>query len=328
MKKRTAASPSIDLETTATQHTNQSTRNRFTLRQLEAFVEIARLGSASAAASSLSRTQSAISMAMQELESALDCALFERHGRRLVRTKAADTLLPKAIEMVARASEIADLVNGDSQPQAQLTLGASRTVGPFVMPNLLSLCCDQIPGLQVHLTVVNSEELIRRIHGFELDCAFIEGDVLDPTLEKTAWLDDELCVIARCGHPIFKSRKSLEQRLADSAWVLREPGSGSRESFLRAIVPMIPQPTVALELDDPEAQKRCIRNSNWLSCISRRAIQDELDNGELCEVPGLSTDLKKALSRRFWIVTHRERFQTDALRQVLEIAMQMKRPIN
>lgn len=327
MKKRSGSSPQTDQSTKSTQLTNQSTRHRFTLRQLEAFVEVARQGSASAAASSLSRTQSAISMAMQELESALGCGLFERHGRRLVRTSVADWLLPKAIEIVDRASEIADLVSGDARPLAPLTLGASRTVGPFVMPDLLSLCSEQINGLQVHLTVVNSEELIRRIHGYELDCAFIEGDVLDPTLEKTAWLDDELCVVARCGHPIFKSRKSLEQRLAGSAWVLREPGSGSRELFLRAIVPMIPQPSVALELDDPEAQKRCIRNTNWLSCISRRAIQDELDNGELREVPGLSAGLKKALSRRFWIVTHRERFQTDALRQVLEIAMQMKQPV-
>ncbi len=325
MKKRVSRAHRADQSSTAVADKDLSTRHRFTLRQLEAFVEVARLGSASAAASSLSRTQSAISMAMQELESALGCELFERHGRRLVRTKVAESLLPRAIEMVDRASEIAELVSAGAYPQTQLTLGASRTVGPFVMPDLLRRCSQEIPGLQVNLTVVNSEELIRRIHRFELDCAFIEGDVLDPTLEKKAWLDDELCVIARSGHPVFKSRKALEQRLADSAWVLREPGSGSRELFLRAIVPLIPQPTVALELDDPEAQKRCIRNSDWLSCISRRAIQDELDNGELCEVPGLSAGLKKALSRRFWIVTHRERFQTDALRQVLVIAMQMKR---
>ncbi|MGC1440123.1 MAG: LysR substrate-binding domain-containing protein [Burkholderiaceae bacterium] len=298
-------------------------RRRFTLRQLEAFVEVARLGSASAAASRLSRTQSAISMALQELESALGCALFERRGRRLVATEAADDLLPKAIEMVDRAQEISEAVASGPQTRARLALGASRTVGPFAMPALISQCHEQVAGLHINLTIANSEDLVRRIHGFELDCAFVEGDVIDPALEKTAWLDDQLCLIARKSHPIFKSRKSLDSRLATSAWVLREQGSGSREIFLRAIASIMPQPVVALELNDPETQKRCVRNSDWLTCISRRAIQDELRSGELREISGLPASLRKALTRRFWIVTHPGRFETSALQSVLSIAKSM-----
>lgn len=304
--------------------TPEATRNRFTLRQLEAFVEVARLGTASAAATRLMRTQSAISMSLQELESALGCTLFERRGRQLVQTDAANELLPRAMELVDRARELGDAASGNQQTHHRLAVGASRTVGPFAMPALISRCGEQLSGLHIQLTVANTEALQRRVRRFELDCAFVEGDVSDPGLHKQAWLPDELCLVARNGHPVLRSRKPLRERLSNCEWVLRESGSASREVFLRAIAPLIAQPRVALELNDPETQKRCVRDSNWLTCISRQAVQEELRSGALREVRGLTNTMSKALTRRFWIVTHPDRFQTDALKTLLDLARQMQ----
>ncbi len=297
--------------------------NRFTLRQLEAFTVVAQQGTVSSAATSLSRTQSAISMSLQELEASLGCDLFERHGRRLHQTDAARGLLPKAIEMVDRAREISEFVTSEELAQGKVALGASRTVGPIVMPELIARCQQGSFTPRIHLTVANSEQLVSQIHGFTLDCAFVEGHVDDPQLRKQAWLDDQLCLFARADHPVFSSRAKLEKRLSESEWVLREPGSGSREIFLRAIAAIVAAPTIALELNDPETQKRCVSNSDWLSCISRRAIRDELRHGSLREITGVPRALKDALTRRFWIVTHPERFETQALATVLKAARSM-----
>ena len=309
-----------------TSHQADAGRQRFTLRQLEAFVEVARQGSASAAARRLSLTQSAVSMSLQELESALDCSLFNRRGRRLVQTDAAAALLPRAMEMVDRARELTDAVASGRRANARLAVGASRTVGPFAMPALISDCCAQISGLRIQLTVANTVDLQDQVRGFELDCAFVEGDISDPSLHKQAWLADELCLVARRNHPALRSRKSLRDRLSECGWVLREPGSASREVFLRAIAPLIAHPRVTLERNAPAPQKRCIRASDWLTCISRQAVEDELRSGDLQEVPGLPASMTKALTRRFWIVTHPERFQTDALRMLLTLARQMQIP--
>lgn len=297
--------------------------NRFTLRQLEAFTAVAQRGTVSSAAVSLSRTQSAISMSLQELESSLGCELFERLGRRLHQTDAARALLPKAVEIVDRAREIGEFVTSEALAHGKIALGASRTVGPIVMPELIARCQRGNFTPTIHLTVANSEQLVSQIHGFTLDCAFVEGHVDDPQLRKQAWLDDQLCLFARADHPIFSSRARLERRLSESQWVLREPGSGSREIFLRAIAPIVANPVIALELNDPETQKRCVSNSDWLSCISRRAIRDELKHGSLREITGVPRALKNALTRRFWIVTHPERFETQALAKVLEAANSM-----
>ncbi len=294
--------------------------HRFSLRQLETFAEIATLGSISAAAERLLRTQSAVSMSLAELESALGVTLFERRGRRLIRTEAAERLLPRAIEMVDRAREIHRLVDPAQERPAQLAVGASRTIGPYVMPGLIHACTEKLPELRTTITVANSEDLLGQILGFALDIAFIEGDVLDPTLHRQAWLADQLCLYARHDHPIFESPGRITRRLTAWPWVLRERGSGTREIFLRAAARYLDSaPRIVLEVNDAETQKRLLQTSDWLACMSRRVLSaNPMDEGlREIQVPRVFGD---ALTRRFWIVRHPERFHTQAMATILETA--------
>ena len=300
---------------------------RFTLRQLEAFNAIALTGSVSAAARQLARTQSALSMTLRDLEQTLDARLFERHGRRLVATEAALTLLPRALEMVERAREIEPLVHRSRETPARLALGASRTVGPYALPGLVMRARERLPGLSITLHVANTEVLMREVAELRLDCAFVEGDAPDPAVDRIEWLKDELCLIARAGHPLFDLPSLGDAALQDQEWVLREPGSGTREVFLRAIGRLIGRPRIAAETDDPETAKRLVRSSDWLSCISRRAIADELARGSLREIP-VAGAVRAALVRRFWIVTHPARYRSAAVDTLLELARDDARTAN
>lgn len=298
-------------------------RQRFTLRQLESFAEIALRGSISAAAVRLSRTQSAVSMTLAELESSLGVALFERRGRRLVRTEVAERLLPRAIEIVERARDIHRLVDPDQAPSTRIALGASRTIGPSLMPDLIRACRERISGLQATITIANSEDLLKQITDFALDYAFVEGDVLDPQLVKQAWLRDELCLFAREDHPLFAQRGKSLRHLSQWEWVVREPGSGTREIFLRAIGQVLSeQPRVALQVNDAETQKRIVRDSDWLGCMSRRILSPEAGQNGLREIKAPKR-LREALTRRFWIVRHPERLYTATMATVNEAALSL-----
>lgn len=291
---------------------------RFTLRQLEAFATVARLGGVSQAAAHLSRTQSAVSMAIQDLEAALDTRLFSRRGRRLVATEAADRLLPRALELIDRARDIALLVAADPRSQAPVAVGASRTVGPATMPALVRACRDRAPTLRLSLTVGNSEDLLARVRAFDLDCAFVEGDVTDSALVCEPWLDDRLCLVARHGHPLFSKGSAVARRLSGQRWVMRERGSGTREIFLRAIEPLIGPPEIAVEVNEPEIQKQLVRESELITCMSARAFDARADG--LREITGLGAGLRHALQRRFWIVRHPDRYRREAVEQVIEAA--------
>ncbi|MGD9943012.1 MAG: LysR substrate-binding domain-containing protein [Burkholderiaceae bacterium] len=291
-------------------------RSRATLRQLEAFCAVAFAGSVSAAARRLSRTQSAVSLALQELETALGAKLFERAGRGLRQTEAARRLLPKAMELIDRAAELPALArDADDSPQ-HLAIGASRTIGPFVIPDLLAGFVEQ-QRISIELVIENTEALAARLRDLNLDVAFIEGDVLEPGLSLQPWLKDEICLFARVGHP-------APTALAQGRWALRERGSGTRETFLRAMRPLLGPPVIALEVNDAQALKRLVSNSDWFGCLSRRAVADEFADGSLIDVTPRSPSLRRALTRSFWIATHPQRYQSAATRALIAHATERR----
>lgn len=282
-------------------------RARMTLRQLEAFCAVALAGSVSAGAQRLARTQSAVSLALQELESALGARLFERAGRGSRQTDAARRLLPKAIEIVERAIELPTIAIDEAAPARRLAVGATRTIGPFLMPGLLADFARRHPNLMANvsmdLAIENTETLVARIHDLTLDLAFIEGEVLEPGLSVQAWLDDEVCLFARADHPAPRA-------LAAGRWVLRERGSGTRETFLRAMQPLIGTPAIAIEVSDPLALKQLVAAGDWFGCLSRMAIADELRDGALRDITPRSPALRRALTRSFWLVSHPQRYRS------------------
>jgi DNA-binding transcriptional LysR family regulator len=304
-------------------------RSRVSLRQLEAFCAVALAGSVSAAALRLSRTQSAVSTTLAEFESSLGTRLFERVGRRLQPTEASRRLLPKVLEIVERAAELPAIAADERTAAERLAIGASRTIGPFVMPELLAGFLRGRPGASVELVVANTQSLIAGVRGFELDLALVEGNVLESDLSVERWVDDELCLFARAGHPLLPPRRARTGRarprlpprpvrlpaatLAAAAWALREPGSGTRETFLRAVAPVIGSPRVGLQISDPLTLKRFVSVGDWFGCLGRRAIADELATGELVELRAPAPGVRRDLTRQFWIVRHPQRYRSATL---------------
>ena len=285
-------------------------RTRATLRQLEAFCAVTLAGTVSAGALRLSRTQSAVSLALQELESALGARLFERAGRGLRQTDAARRLLPRAIELVERAAELPAIAGDVTAPARHLAIGASRTIGPFLMPELLADFGHRHPGLventSIELVIENTETLVARIRDLTLDLAFIEGEVLEPGLSVQPWMNDAICLFARAGHPAPRA-------LAAGRWALRERGSGTRETFLRAMQPLIGAPEIAIEVSDPLALKRLVATSDWFGCLSRMAVAGELRDGLLLDVTPRAAGLRRALTRSFWLVSHPRRYRSTVV---------------
>src|SRR5690349_12650939 len=123
-----------------------------TLRQLEVFVATAQKGSVTQAAAAIGMTQSAASMALGDFERQLGTRLFDRVGKRLVLNEDGRVLYPKAVEMVERAQEMEQLFHGDRRT-ANLHLGASSTIGNYLLPRLIGQLQAQRPGSQIRLDV-------------------------------------------------------------------------------------------------------------------------------------------------------------------------------
>ena len=280
--------------------TDHLQRLRLTLRQLEVFAALARTGSTRAAADRVARSQSAASTALAALETALGAPLFDRAGRRLVVNENGRALLPLTISLLEHAGELQSLFT--RAPPAPLRMAASFTIGEYLLPALIARWKQAKPQATARLVIGNTSEVIDAVVAFDVDVGFIEGRQRHPDVVVRRWLADELVIFAAPNHPLA-GRKASRAELTAASWVLREPGSGTREASDRWLLEKLRPLRIELELGSSEAVKRVVAAGVGIGCLSRNAVAEALAAGWLAEVQTRLPRAERALS----IVVHRER---------------------
>ncbi|MBY0443749.1 MAG: LysR family transcriptional regulator, partial [Burkholderiales bacterium] len=141
---------------------------KLTLQQLKSFAAIARYGNLGTAANELCLSKGAISQSLQELERQLATPLFDRVHPRLQLNAEGKLLQPVAEELLARVLDIETMFASDSEPVGQLRLGATQTIGNYLLPILLART-EQITTPRV--SIANTHILSHALAHFELDLA-------------------------------------------------------------------------------------------------------------------------------------------------------------
>lgn len=273
---------------------------KLTLRQLEVFLATARAGSTRAAADRMSRSQSAASTALAELESVLEVQLFDRVGRRLLLNENGRALLPHAAAIVEQSAHAQALFS--SVHAAPLRLAASFTIGEYLLPPLIAQWKRSHPQSQVWLNISNTSDVLAAVGAFDVDIGFIEGARTHPEFLVRRWMSDELTAVVAPTHPLAGRRATLKA-LAGVGWVLREQGSGTREVTDRWLGEQLGDVRIELELGSNEAVKRAVASGLGVGCLSRHAVADALRGGWLVELDTALPPMKRSLA----IVLHRTR---------------------
>ena len=209
-------------------------------------------------------------------------------------------LLPRAVSVLEEAAQTEALFRA---PHATpLRLASSYTVGEYLLPQLIAQWKAKHPGSHVLIQIVNTHDVVDAVASFSADVGFIEGSLTHPGLKVRHWRSDQMVIFAAKGHPVSR-RKLSPRQLAKASWVLREPGSGTREATDRWLLPHLPEMQVELELGSNEAVKRAVAAGIGLGCLSRLAVHEAIEQGWLVELPTALPEMKRALS----IVLHRNR---------------------
>lgn len=281
---------------------------KVTLRQIEVFAVIARLENVSRAALQLNMSQSAASTALLELERHFDCPLFDRVGKSLRLNGSGRGLLPQAEDMLARAREVEGYLSGGRL--APIAVGATLTIGNYLATMVVVEYLRLNPGCRVELSVCNTQQVVERLRRFELDIGLIEGEASDAELIFEPWLDDELVVFCAPSHPLAEASVASSATLAQQRWIVREPGSGTRALFDRAMRDAGVDADVCLQLEHTEAIKRAVESGLGVGCLSRLSLREAFRRGSLVEIK--TPEL--LLRRRFQFVRQRQRHLSTATR--------------
>lgn len=262
---------------------------RLTLRQMEIFFAIAHSGSTIAAARDLSLSQSATSAALLELERMLGAPLFDRVGKALRLNAEGRSLLPQARQLIRDARAIEQAWDGGAP--TSLRLAASTTIGNYVLPPLLAGYAKTLPEamreafFESRVQVSNTADVARAVAAGDVDAGFIEGPCPEPRLTMRPWIEDELVIVASARDALSRNANRVGVRaLRQARWLLREPGSGTREAVEHALMPHLGTLVPGMQFGSSEAIRSAVVAGLGVACLSRWVVQDLVSRRELVQL--------------------------------------------
>lgn len=288
-----------------------------TLEQLAIFIAVAEREHLTRAADAIHLTPSAVSSAIKNLEQHYGVELFHRVGRRIELTDTGRTFLGEARETLARArsaelvlSELGGLMRGT------LSVHASQTIASYWLPPRLMAFRVAYPGIALTLTLGNTRTVAHAVIGGEADLGFVEGELDEPALAGTPVDEDQLIILVAPSHPWADTDRVLPEMLAETNWIMREEGSGTRSVFEKALSSMNVAPgalPIAMVLPSNEAILSALAGGCCAAAISRLAARSHIDAGRLVAI-----DLPLG-SRTFLSLHHKERHRSRAALELARI---------
>ncbi|MDF1644007.1 MAG: LysR family transcriptional regulator [Pseudomonadales bacterium] len=291
---------------------------RYTLRQLQVFLAIAHQQNVSKAAVQLNLSQSAASSALKELEQQFDLQLFDRIGKRLQLNEQGRLIRPKAERLLAEAVELEQALS-EQADTSNLRVGATLTIGNYLAVNIMAEMMRQQPDAHINLEVANTSTISQKVLNYDLDIGLIEGELQNTDLEVTPWRDDELAVFCSPEHPLVKkvlaNRRITDKDLLAVNWILREAGSGTQQTFERAMHGILPNLKIVHELQHTEAIKRAVEANLGIGCLSEITLKEEFERGTLVRLPVPQRNFK----RSFYFIIHNQKFQSAGIHKWISL---------
>lgn len=291
------------------------------LDQLRVFLAVARHLHFSRAADELYVTQPAVSAAVAKLENQYGVRLFHRIGRRVEITDVGRFLAVEGARLLERVDLLErGLQDFNDLQRGVLSLGASLTVGNYWLPARIKAFWERHAGIELRCSLANAEQVLEGTAQGQFDLCFLSGwaDGGLPLLEAELLSAEEvgqeqLLVVVGRGHPWFGLPLLQPQHLSDSAWVMRERGSGA-QSLLDGVLAEVGVPVealnVSLVLNSSEMVKAIVLEGGAAAALPETMVRQEVELGLLWPMP-----IEGCTRHRqpIWMVKHRQRYGSRLL---------------
>lgn len=282
-----------------------------TFRQLRLFLALADTGSVSAAARAMHVTQPTASMQLREVSESVGLPLYEVIARKVYLTEAGRQLAHTARAIVDEWERFGQTVNAmQGLTHGRLRVAVVSTAKYFV-PRLLGGFCEQHPGIDISLEVLNRDGVVQRLRENRDDLYVMSMPPQDVDLDDQIFLANPLVMIAPADHPLASRQRLPLKALVGERLILRERGSGTRLATDRFLATQGFEPQSWLELGSNEAIKEAVAGNLGVAVISRHAIKAEDLGRDLCLLPISGLPIRSQ-----WHVVHPRAKQLSPIAQV------------
>lgn len=286
-----------------------------TIRHLKIFLAVCDGGcNTTRAAEALTMAQPAVSLALKELEQYYGVVLFDRVGRHLQITAAGKRLWEYASHIT---SLFDDMEKGmrDWDTFGILRVGASITIGSQFLPNYVKAFYARHPGTEIRAVIEPSDRLEAQILSSDLDLALMEGVSHSPSLESEEYMEDHLVVICPARGRFVQGQTLTQEEFRSQKLLLREPGSGTRETFQRVMEEAGLSVEPIWEAMSTTALVNAVINGLGITVLPHRMVLGPLSKGLVVSVRVEGLEFR----RKYYIVRHRAKYLTASARAFLDL---------
>ncbi len=274
------------------------------IHHLKIFVSVYQNRSFSKASAALFISQPTISEHIKNLETELDCKLFDRLGRTILPTAEAELILPHALQVIEELGRVGEaLQQNRGTIRGRLTVGASTIPGTYLLPALAAAFKQDNPQVSFEICIHDTAQVAELVASHEIFTGVVGAKINHKQLRMTPFYQDELVC---AGSPQLATAITNIDELGNAPFLIREKGSGTRvvmERFLKEMGVDCQELPIGAILGSTAAVKEALKASLGISILSQKAISEELHSGILQEIPLSSTPML----RYFFLITHKKR---------------------
>jgi len=252
--------------------------------RLKVFRVVAHHLNFSRAAEELLLTQPAVTQQIKALEDEYGVSLFDRSGGRIALTSSGQALLPYANRLKEVSDEAkAAVIEASGRLGGELSLGASQTIGQYLLPALVAGFLRDYPRVSVSAKSGNTDAILEALVERAIQLALIEGPALRKDIHVDPFMEDHMVLVVPASHEWADQDLELET-LKHAPLLMREFGSGSRRVVENALVDAGLSKrslSVLMELDSTEGLLSAVEAGLGVAFVSRWAVRNQLALGTL-----------------------------------------------
>lgn len=293
-----------------------------TIRHMKIFLSICDNSyNTTRAAEKLHMTQPGVSLAIKELEQYYGVTLFDRIGRKLKITEAGQKFRGYSSHIISLFDDMEKgMRNWDFF--GLIRVGSSITIGSHFLPNYVKTFYNRFPGTQVQVTIASSEQLEQKILNNELDFALIEGVSHIPEFLSEEYMEDYLTVICPANGCFYQGQQISIDEFRQQKFLLREHGSGTRETFERVIEEAGFSVLPIWEAMSTTALINAVISGLGIAVLPYRMVTDALERGLVLAISVKELNFR----RKFHIIYHKQKFLTSSAKSFINLCRNYQLP--
>lgn len=250
--------------------------------ELKTFIKLCEVKNFTKTAELLNMSQPSVSLHIKNLEQEFQTQLFLRIRKQLSLTPTGEILLERAKQITTLYEQAKQrILEHHNTIQGELKIGATFTIGEYILPTIIRKLREQYPDLTLQITIGNTEEIVRFVKLLQVDIGLIEGVTEEKEIIIKPFMQDELVFVCHPNHPLIQKPSISFNDLQNEMWVMREAGSGTG-NFLRHLLQTNGiQTKSAITISSSQGVKEAVIQGLGLTLLSHHVIKRELELGIL-----------------------------------------------